>query len=169
MVLYMAKFNAAFIDWFGDSKVVDGRGRPRLVYHGTDKRFKTFKVGRSGSFGSGIYFTSNKQSAEIFARTDVPMIIEAHLTIERPYYFDIKESMNLDFLGEEIVRDIYPKKEADKIVDKYIKLDTSDFGSEIQEELSYNHDGIIAIWPDRTTDYVVFAPDQVEVVRARKV
>lgn len=33
----MSKFNAAFWKWFGDSKVVDSKRKPLVVYHGTDE------------------------------------------------------------------------------------------------------------------------------------
>ena len=34
--------NPAFRRWFGDSKVVDERGEPLVVYHGTAADFDTF-------------------------------------------------------------------------------------------------------------------------------
>ena len=33
-----------FKEWFGDSKVVDDKGKPMVVYHGTDKNFDQFKM-----------------------------------------------------------------------------------------------------------------------------
>ncbi len=33
------KFNAAFWKWFGDSKVVDSKGKPLVVWHGTNSDF----------------------------------------------------------------------------------------------------------------------------------
>lgn len=38
----------AFRDWFGESKVVDGEGRPLVVYHGTPNDIGAFKPGRHG-------------------------------------------------------------------------------------------------------------------------
>lgn len=49
----------AFRKWFGDSKVVDERGEPLVMYHGTDKDFEAFRDGpipRSG--GVRLIFTS---------------------------------------------------------------------------------------------------------------
>ena len=62
-----------FKRWFGDwqkhpesaSKVVNKDGTPRAVYHGTnaDKNFTVFDTygGKFGLFGSGSYFTENKE------------------------------------------------------------------------------------------------------------
>lgn len=39
-----------FYKWFGDSKVVDEQGRPKVVYHGTKKAgFRVFDKGKQGS------------------------------------------------------------------------------------------------------------------------
>lgn len=53
-----------FWRWFGDSKVVDGQGRPLVMYHGTstDVDFNKFKVGKRGA-----WFTSNQEVASEYA------------------------------------------------------------------------------------------------------
>lgn len=63
----------AFKAWFGDSKVVDDQGLPRVVYHGTDGDFAEFDVGMSGknypSTGGqrGLFFTSSPGTAGVYA------------------------------------------------------------------------------------------------------
>lgn len=51
-----------FANWFGDSKVVDEAGKPRVVYHGTNDKFTkvNFKKGAQGLF----WFTSDRASIE---------------------------------------------------------------------------------------------------------
>ena len=51
-----------FWDWFGDSKCVDGRGRPLVLYHGSrsNQQITSFDVKR-GSHIDAVYF-SNKPS-----------------------------------------------------------------------------------------------------------
>jgi hypothetical protein len=51
-----------FRNWFGDSKVVDASGKPRVVYHGTNDTFTkvNFKKGAQGLF----WFTSDKSSIQ---------------------------------------------------------------------------------------------------------
>jgi len=50
-----------FYEWFGDSKVVDEKGRPLVVYHGTDKMFDSFK-------DDVTYFTPDKNEANGYAQ-----------------------------------------------------------------------------------------------------
>ena len=42
-----------FKAWFGDSKVVDKSGRPRVVYHGTRSSFDTVDMGAMDAFREG--------------------------------------------------------------------------------------------------------------------
>jgi hypothetical protein len=65
---------AAFRTWFGKSKVVDGQGRPLVVYHGTDRRVVDFDPSRRGSntkapsAREGFFFTDRKKTAEYYSR-----------------------------------------------------------------------------------------------------
>lgn len=43
----------AFVKWFGDSKVVDDKGEPLVVYHGSDAAFDEFIMDRLGDVTSG--------------------------------------------------------------------------------------------------------------------
>jgi SAM-dependent methyltransferase len=51
----------AFKKWFGDSKVVDAKGKPLVVYHGTNKSFTTFKTDRP------MWFAVNPELASQFS------------------------------------------------------------------------------------------------------
>ncbi len=55
-----------FKEWFGDSKVVDEKGEPLVVYHGTDKNFNTFNNTKNNNPDIAGWFTSNKEVAEAF-------------------------------------------------------------------------------------------------------
>lgn len=54
----------AFKRWFGDSKVVDENGQPKVVYHGTDKN--DFDI-----FDPASWFTENTTEASAYAQTDI--------------------------------------------------------------------------------------------------
>ena len=57
----------AFRRWFGDSKVVDAKGRPLVVYHGTgDGGFVAFEHSKIDKHHSGFFFTSSKEVAESY-------------------------------------------------------------------------------------------------------
>jgi hypothetical protein len=57
----------AFKKWFGNSKVVDSKGNPLVVYHATTHKFFEFTRDRGNvenHFGLGHYFTDSKTDAE---------------------------------------------------------------------------------------------------------
>jgi len=63
-----------FWRWFGDSKVVDGQGRPLVVYHGTNQPFQAFARDRLGAAtgaghgaSSAFFFTVNEAEAWDYA------------------------------------------------------------------------------------------------------
>lgn len=59
--------------WFGDSKVVDAKGRPLVVYHGTADSFATFDKAKRGSATDttdsreGFFFTTSTERANTAA------------------------------------------------------------------------------------------------------
>lgn len=56
--------SAAFKAWFGDSKIVNSKGNPLRLYHGTLGNFDTFEPGTIESdMGAGIYFTDTPEDA----------------------------------------------------------------------------------------------------------
>ena len=89
-----------FWKWFGDSKIVDDQGRPRVVYHGTRRSFEAFEVSNPrGAIGnkSGIYFDTDKRVAEEYAENndgetdDKSRIISAYVKLINNSDGDIKE------------------------------------------------------------------------------
>jgi hypothetical protein len=50
----------AFKEWFGDSKVVDEDGKPRVVYHGTGSRFTKFNRKKATQ---GIFWVTSDRAA----------------------------------------------------------------------------------------------------------
>lgn len=70
--------------WFGDSKVVDQAGRPKVMYHGTDAEaeFTRFEVTEDVGFHFGPPETANARFAQIEA-SDHGRIIPVYLPIWR--------------------------------------------------------------------------------------
>lgn len=65
----------AFDDWFGNSRVVDGDGRPLIVFHGTNQPFEQFSKARGGMATGpqagaihGFFFTSTEAEAWDYAK-----------------------------------------------------------------------------------------------------
>ena len=76
---------ATFKRWFGDSKVVDENGQPKVVYHGTQSEpFYTFQrpEKRRGVdlYGPGFYFTTHQKTLDTFGNRIMPV----YLRIENP-------------------------------------------------------------------------------------
>lgn len=81
------KFNAAFWKWFGKSKVVDAKGRPLVVYHGTWTHFHKFDVDFTddGGFHFGTRAAAQKRlDDDRDAESPAGIIIPAYLSIPNP-------------------------------------------------------------------------------------
>lgn len=82
--------NPNFVHWFGNSKVVDARGRPLVVYHGTpDASFSEFSADQffTASREYANKFTSSSSaSSSFYGITDAaPAVIAVYLRIEKPF------------------------------------------------------------------------------------
>lgn len=108
----------AFKKWFGDSKVVDEDGKPRIVYHNTNAEFFTFKAGeRSGLSGRGIYF-SDSPLPQFGERQ-----IKAYVKIENPITRDTElpgmREINSSGIPTKFIDDIFEKfPEFDGIINR---------------------------------------------------
>jgi hypothetical protein len=82
-----------FAEWFGDSKVVDARGKPRVVYHGSPKAgFDTF-----GTSNVGVFFSSRNDVAASYAGSyddvesdseEMPGVYNVYLKLNNPMVID---------------------------------------------------------------------------------
>jgi GNAT superfamily N-acetyltransferase len=79
--------SAAFRRWFGASKVVNARGEPRVMYHGTHADFEVFDTSgtqRARSFGA--MFTPSKAYAANYGRKEYGgKVLAVYLRIENPF------------------------------------------------------------------------------------
>jgi hypothetical protein len=79
-----------FWRWFGDSKVVDAKGRPLVVYHGTNQSFDTFDPERAPltwESDRGLqFFTSSPAEASSYAKGagEGANVVPAYLVIQNP-------------------------------------------------------------------------------------
>ena len=87
-----------FWRWFGDSKVVDERGRPLVVYHGTYKEFDAFDRkpahrGQDGLDSIGSWFTSSKERAADYGEKVMP----AYVRMITPNPYETFTELRLDW------------------------------------------------------------------------
>jgi hypothetical protein len=126
-----------FWRWFGDSKVVDGRGRPMVVYHGTASSFARFRS-RSGNDLRGVFFSGDRDDAREWGemKGGVSRVVTAYLRILRPAD------------GSDLLLNEPPEKATRRL----------------------RRTGVDGYADDRggATEYVVFSPAQIRVVKALK-
>jgi len=142
-----------FKQWFGGSKVVDGQGKPLVVYHGSLSKgvtvFDTSRVTTRSAKGdlAGTYFTGNPEAAygytQLFgAKAGTPRgeVTQAYLKIENPL-------------------------NTTAAIKKYRKQGMSfgDAKRKALEALTPEHDGIIFDGDKlNPSEYVVFNPNQIK-------
>lgn len=83
----------AFRRWFGDSKVVDEKGEPLVVYHGTADDVTAFDFDHphrkdTGWLGTGVYVTTSPELAGSYTLLkpgDTPNVMSLYAKLENPY------------------------------------------------------------------------------------
>lgn len=123
-----------FKKWFGDSKVVDDKGKPLVVYHRTDKEFTEFATeGKIKTLAGdvenvGAYFTPNKKEYSHKGKIQY----EVFLNIKNPY-------ITTDQLEVAVIK---PKE-----------------WKTLQEK---GYDGVILLRNNKPDEYVAFSPTQIK-------
>lgn len=103
---FSLKDSEAFKKWFGDSKVVDKKGNPLVVYHATNSEFNVFDRSKLGGFTSGntdwqpavrsaqigFWFSDRDLAATIF--TDPDQTKAVYLSMQKPYRTKLESLWN---------------------------------------------------------------------------
>jgi hypothetical protein len=133
-----------FKEWFGDSKVVDEEGRPKVVYHGTRADFSVFDPARAKD-GVGSFFTDAPEWASVAAGGE-------HFAVEGskvvPAYLALQDPLVVEFGGRKLER-------------------TSEIADLVSRARDAGKDGLIIrnIRDTSTTphtQYVAFRPEQIK-------
>jgi hypothetical protein len=91
--------NENFYKWFGDSKVVDKRGQPLRVYHGTQKDFQEFK-----SDTGLMYFSKTPRYASEFATNPhIKSTVDDPQRSVMPVYLSIQKPLDLLKFKNELI------------------------------------------------------------------
>lgn len=154
-----------FYKWFGDSKVVDYKDRPLVVYHGTNVEFDTFKLSSDGNFGSGIYMADSREMAKNYGDIIIPLYSKLLNPLDTSTL--IKDMSIVD----KVISDLEKSSLSDKNnrIDKIKENPTNpktilQWGSD--EIIRNNFDGII--YSDQTgLEIVAFEPTQIKSVDNR--
>jgi hypothetical protein len=146
-----------FKQWFGNSKVVDEAGKPKVVYHGTQKDFEAFDPKAPhqspNTDDSVLFFTNHPAIAETYSGKNETgsNIIPAYLSLKNPMVIDgLDRRTNTPFPLFKVVREDAIKHAREKGYDGIIVKNTADRGG-------YGY-------PDTgpTDVYIVFNPENVK-------
>lgn len=168
--------SAAFRRWFGDSKIVNDDGSPKIVYHGTGHSFSEFSENASSMGRQGFYFAEDANFAAGFGLDSADDMEYTPDNVAQgasvmPVYLSIKNPVD--------VRNGWPQDVADQLRDvaeyNLTELAPSDFwlamdgygGEKVKAKLkSLGYDGLLAMEPKNlrslTPVYVAFSPNQIK-------
>jgi hypothetical protein len=96
-----------FKNFFGESKVVDAKGKPMQVYHGTSSDFTVFRPSEDGRLGRGIYLSSEERLAKGFRGAD--KLMRLYVSMQNPAYeYDlIPERVGDKMKGDEYEKELH--------------------------------------------------------------
>lgn len=157
-------FSAQFTQWFSKSQVVDHKGQPLKVFHGTQYDVPFFSDAMQGdtvySGDIGFFFTNDIVEANAYATWDwdrespQPNIMPVYLSIQRPLLVNISNPFHLaDAPG--LWYDKYGQNMADYALNcGYDGLIISDFECADREPVSP--------YSGKQTLYIAFRPEQIK-------
>lgn len=171
----------AFKTWFGNSMVVDSKGKPMVVYHASESartEFKPLSYGTSGEH-SYFYFAKSDSWAKKFYKderhTD-PVIHKIYLAIENP--LDLRGAVKTGLEWQEYFKSIgvhinsFKKEKLDGLGRRDIaawqvlRFDTPLMGGIREQLIELGYDGLILSDVARgkadNTTYVAFSPNQIK-------
>lgn len=116
-----------FKKWFGNSQVVDAKGAPLVVYHGTTSDFTDFSDEYFGEgngnadFGDGFYFACNAAAASNYAAGLGGNVMPVYLKIDHPADLEIMLSTEVqdnmqDAMGGDATKDVLAAMGYDGII-----------------------------------------------------
>lgn len=121
----------ALKNWFGNSKAVDEKGKPKKLYHGRTTKWSVFDPQKSSVyslFGQAFYSTDSKEIGEAYKggvigeETADANVLEVYIRMEKPYNLEekitdkeiedlynlVKNDPNYSFHWKRIAEDVAP-------------------------------------------------------------
>lgn len=175
---FSLKDSEAFKKWFGDSKIVNRDGSPKVMYHGSAASFTVFdkkKARSSGLYGRGFYFTDSDSHAgqygslyQVYLKVENPLT-PGDSTVTRAQakkFLEVvaeNEDYSIENYGTYDVGEILKKayqKDAFALIQDVNATAIGDFVEAVKlfnEVNGTKYDGIVA-----PTETVVFEPTQIK-------
>ena len=155
----------AFRRWFAGSKVTDAQGRPLVVYHGgfdvVRGRPPVFRKARRSGYGSGVYFTPERERAESYAKAKGGVVGAYYLRIRNPFVINVEMRVGhplvfaLTTLGWE-------QNKAEKFVEREEERHGYVGAALEQAATARGHDGLFVYYRGALGEIVVFDPRQIK-------
>lgn len=175
--MFPERTDQSFDRWFGDSKVVNEDGAPKVVYHGTPTKdgFRVFDPKRTGitsvlfsqieQHRQGFFFAENKEFANTFADQDRAKgkgrIMEVFLSIQNPFDATSSSVENMRAFERiwERMQEIDPEFNNPRFIEDRIgsdefweTLDTAEGGDTfVQAMRDLGYDGVKMVEPNHDT------------------
>jgi hypothetical protein len=163
--------NTSFKQWFNGSKLVDHKGNPLKLYHGTINQFTKFVPSLTGSFGYGIYFANTKESAAAYAEENEANVKTCYIKMLNPLYckasYEVGEEdeWDVDSPSIPLLIKLFGKNGAHELLNRYADKELM-FGKEISNTvIQMGHDDIVATYPDGSKEVIVYSNDQVKIIK----
>ena len=158
----------AFKKWFGDSKVVDEKGDPRVVYHWTPESFDSFDPSHIGSNASTVldgFFFADKPPLSS-GRTDGENILPVYLSIKNPVYLDVTKS-DFDTVGAQEAIQHFLQNGTTDYLEQYLQDSEGLTAPQIERVLRKweSADGVVlknTQYAGHSDEYVAFKPEQIK-------
>ena len=87
-IIYGPEREGNFERWFRNSKVIDAKGNPKVMYHGTNSPISEFlfEFTNKGNdqLGSGFYFTDTPSEASGYAEDNAGNVMPVYLSVQNP-------------------------------------------------------------------------------------
>jgi hypothetical protein len=160
-------------EWFGGSKVVDEKGQPLVVYHGTIKEFTDFRPGTQ-AVGGAIYFGDLEEAKAQAGKTRDSRVIPAYLKIDRLWDYEDPESLrtlaeHLNLTAEEIQdleagTDAYTNEQGlykGAMHGNYDTIESEEFQGFLHGK---GYDGFTLNQYGGTKNYAVYDPSQIKTL-----
>jgi diguanylate cyclase (GGDEF)-like protein len=169
--------SAAFKKWFGDSKVLNTDGTPKVVYHGTNVDFDRFDPSKNGSswdsgkLGKGFYFSTNPRLASNYANSakaktieDAPSVMPVYVSIKNPLKIGPLDWRNGENLWDKL-RDFSEQAgiDIDPVSDPQSNQPNPAWSGPFREALErFGYDGVLLNFSDGHQEVVAFNPSQIK-------
>ena len=147
-----------FWAWFGDSKVVDKKGRPLVVFHGSEKDFTEFNSNLGGGL---IYFAERNNVGMSYGSKTISAYLKAGNILD----------LTDDVMADKVIREIVPDADTDVGIGYLETIMAIEYSREETREWAEKHgyDGIKLPTTESRESmanggnaYIVFNPNQIK-------